>query len=154
VPLLREWSSPGKPIDSRQAAISSLARLQKDNKEITKQIVSYINEPRFPIRMSSIFALGTRGDASAIPALEDLLKSGDLSIEMTPMIKEQIARLKKSQGAKINPEDEGSGEDDQKEIGEAGQTAVTQRLDKLERLIQEMNERLKSIETRLPPLKQ
>jgi HEAT repeat protein len=154
VPLLREWSSPGKPIDSRQAAISSLARLQKDNKEITKQIVSYINEPRFPIRMSAIFALGTRDDASAIPALEDLLKSGDLSIEMTPMIKEQIARLKKPQGAKINPEDEESGQDDQKENSEAGQTAVTRRLDKLERLIQELNEKLKSIETRLPPPKQ
>jgi len=49
VPLLLEWSAPGKPIDSRQAAISSLARLQKDNKDITKQIVSYLNEPHFPI---------------------------------------------------------------------------------------------------------
>jgi aminopeptidase N len=153
VPLLNEWSSPGKPIDARQAAIASLARLQKDNKEITKQIVSYINEPHFPIRMSSIFALGTRGDASAIPALEDLLKSGDLSIEMTPMIKEQIARLKKPQGGKNNPEAEEDGEVDEKDSGEAGQSAVTLRLDKLERLIQEMNEKLKSIETRLPPPK-
>src|SRR6202521_1443329 len=154
VPLLLEWSAPGKPIDSRQAAISSLARLQKDNKEITKQIVSYINEPHFPIRMSSILALGSRGDASAIPALEDLLKSGDLSIEMTPMIKQQIARLKKPQGGKNNPEAEEDGEDDEKDVGEAGQSGVTQRLDKLERLIQEMNEKLKSIETRLPPPKQ
>jgi aminopeptidase N len=152
--LLLEWSAPGQPIDSRQAAISSLARLQKDNKEITKRIVSYINEPHFPIRMSAIFALGTRGDASAIPALEDLLKSGDLSIEMSPMIKEQIARLKKPQGGKNNPEAEEDGVDDEKEGGEAGQSGVTQRLDKLERLIQEMNEKLKSIETRLPPPKQ
>jgi aminopeptidase N len=154
VPLLLEWSAPGKPIESRRAAIASLARLQKDNKEITKQIVSYLNEPHFPIRISSIFALGSRGDASAIPALEDLLKSGDLSIEMTPMIKEQIARLKKPQGRKDNAEAEEDGEEGDKDGGEAGQSAVTQRLDKLERLIQEMNEKLKSIETRLPPPKQ
>ncbi|MFI5059403.1 MAG: M1 family aminopeptidase [Candidatus Acidiferrales bacterium] len=154
VPLLLEWSSPGKPIESRRAAIASLARLQKDNKEITKQIVSYINEPHFPIRMSSIFALGSRGDPSAIPALEDLLKSGDLSIEMAPMIKEQIARLMKPKGAKNNPETEEDEEEGEKDGGEAGQTAVTLRLDKLERLIQEMNEKLKSIETRLPPPKQ
>jgi HEAT repeat protein len=154
VPLLLEWSAPGKPIESRRAAIASLARLQKDNKEITKQIVSYLNEPHFPIRISSIFALGSRGDASAIPALEDLLKSGDLSIEMTPMIKEQIVRLKKPQGRKDNAEAEEDGEEGDKDGGEAGQSAVTQRLDKLERLIQEMNEKLKSIETRLPPPKQ
>lgn len=154
VPLLLEWSVPGKPIESRQAAISSLARLQKDNKEITKQIISYVSEPHFPVRISSIFALGSRGDASAIPALEDLLKSGDLSIEMIPMIKEQIARLKKPQDGKSNPQAEEEGENDEKDGGDSGQNAVTQRLDKLERLIQEMNEKLKSIEARLPPPKQ
>jgi len=66
VPLLLEWSSVGRPVESRTAAIYSLARLQKDNKEITKQIVSYLTEPRHPIRMASIYALGSRGDASAI----------------------------------------------------------------------------------------
>ncbi len=154
VPLLLEWSAPGKPIDSRQAAIGSLARLQKDNKDITKQIVSYLNEPHSPIRMSAIFALGLRGDASAIPALEALLKSGDLSIEMSPIIKQQIARLKKPQDGKGNPEADEDGEGGEKVGAEDGQAAVTQRLDKLEHLIQEMNERLKAIETRLPPPKQ
>src|SRR5207248_3188830 len=36
VPVLREWSAPGKPIDSRNTAIASLARLQKDNKDLTE----------------------------------------------------------------------------------------------------------------------
>src|SRR5216684_633239 len=125
VPLLLEWSAPGKPIDSRQAAIGSLARLQKDNKDITKQIVSYLNEPHFPIRMSAIFALGLRGDASAIPALEALLKSGDLSIEMSPIIKQQIARLKKPQDGKGNPEADEDGEGGEKVGAEDGQAAVT-----------------------------
>src|SRR5271168_1914366 len=100
VPVLREWAAPGKPIETRQAAIASLARLEKDNKEITNQIASYLTEPHFPVRMSSIFALGTRGDASAVPALEALLKSDDLSIEMVPMIKRQIATLNSPAGEK------------------------------------------------------
>src|SRR5467141_799577 len=40
VPILLQWSAAGKPIDSRTAAINSLARLQKDNKDITKQIAA------------------------------------------------------------------------------------------------------------------
>src|SRR2546426_4229893 len=160
VPLLLQWSAAGKPLDSRTAAINSLGRLQKDNKEITKQIAAYLTEPHFPVRMASIYALGGRGDATAIPALEALLKSDDLSIEMAPMIKGQVARLKKPDVAKPNPR----GEEGQEGDGEGGSASekpgasddsagVTQRLDKLERLVQEMNERLKTIETRLAPPK-
>ena len=154
VPLLLQWSAAGKPIDSRTAAINSLARLQKDNQDITKQIVAYLTEPHFSVRMAAIYALGGRGDASAIPALEALLKSDDLSIEMAPMIKGQIARLKKpadgKQGASV-----GSGDTDE-ESAEAGSEKLTteQRFDKLEHLLQEMSERLKSMEKRLPPPKQ
>jgi aminopeptidase N len=147
VALLREWSAPGRPIDSREAAFASLARLDKDNKEITRLLAGYLTEPRFPIRYSAILALGSRGDASAIPSLEALLKSDDLSIEMVPTIKEQITRLQKqSEKAASHATSEG---EDEKEDGP--DSAVTQRLDKLDRLVREMNDRLKSIETRLPP---
>jgi aminopeptidase N len=150
VPLLREWSAAGKPLDSRRAAIASLARLDKDNKEITKQIAGYLSEPRFPIRFSAILALGSRGDPSAIPALEALLKSSDLSIEMAPTIKEQIARLQKSKAEKGEGDGASSGEDADTESGGAGdQSAVLSRLDKLEHLVRDMNERLKSIEAQL-----
>jgi aminopeptidase N len=158
VPLLLEWSALGKPIESREAAIASLARLQKDNKDITKQIASYLNEPHFPIRMASIFALGSRGDASAVPALEALLKSDDLSIEMVPMIKGQIAGLKAPAGERHHQHSETPSEDEGADAASAttgnDQGAVAKRLDHLERLIQEMNDRLKTIETRLPPPKQ
>lgn len=148
VPLLREWAEPGKEIPSRQAAISSLASLQKDNKEITNQIASYLTEPHFPIRIAAIFALGMRGDASAIPALEALLKSNDLSIEMAPMIKEQIDRLKK--GPSKGGPHAGMGEGgDHAEA--AAKEADDQRLSRVEKLVEEMNERLKVIESRLPP---
>jgi aminopeptidase N len=147
VPLLQQWSAAGKPIESRTAAINSLARLQKDNKDITKQISAYLMEPHFPVRMAAIYALGGRGDATAIPALEALLNSNDLSIEMAPMIKGQIERLKKPAEGKPGA---GPGE-----AGGDGEKQTTdQRLDKLERLLQEMSERLKSMEKRLPPPKQ
>jgi len=158
VPLLLQWSAPGKPMDSRNAAISSLARLQKDNKDITNQIASYLIEAHFSIRMASIFALGARGDASAIPALEALLKSADLSIEMAPMIKRQIASLKAPAGEKRHPRGEASGEDETSEASSSPSTnepgAVAKRLDRLEQLMEEMADRLKTIETRLPPPKQ
>jgi aminopeptidase N len=157
VALLRLWSVAGKPIESRTAAIRSLASLQKDNQDITKQIGAYLGELHFAVRMASIFALGSRGDATAVPALEALLKSDDLSIEMAPLIKGQIARLKKTAGAK-SPSAGGESEESAGEAVSASEKTsdsapVLRRLEKLEHLVQEMNERLKSFETRLPPPK-
>jgi aminopeptidase N len=157
VPLLEQWSTPGKPIESRTAAVRSLASLGKGHQEITKQIAGYLTEPHFPVRMAAIFSLGGRGDATAVPALEALLKSDDLSIEMVPMIKGQIARLKNPAGSKPGS----AGDDDLESTEETASgsgkgsdsEAVLERLDRLEHLVQEMNERIKSFETRLPPHK-
>ncbi len=155
VPLLLQWSAPGKPINSRTAAINSLGRLQKDNQDITKQIAAYLSEAHFPVRMAAIYALGGRGDATAIPALEALLKSDDLSIEMVPMIKGQIARLKKPAGGKASGSyGDGDAGEESSERSDGERVTTEQRLEKLERLLQEMSERLKSIEKRLPPPKQ
>jgi aminopeptidase N len=153
VPLLLEWSAPGKPIDSRLAAINNLARLQKDNQDVTKRIVTSLTDPHYRVRMAAVYALGGRGDPSALPALEDLLKNNNLSIDVAPMIKKQIARLKASTKAKGKPfaADEENGENSG---AEGDQTDVRQRLDRLEHLIREINERLKSVESRLPPPKQ
>jgi aminopeptidase N len=155
VSLLVQWSAVGKPIDSRTASIGSLGQLDKGNQELTRQIASYLNEPRFPIRMAAIFSLGSRGDASAIPALETLLKGSDLSIEVAPMIKGQIARLQKAKDGKANQRGNAEeGEDADNPAASEDQAGIAQRLSKLERLIQEMNERLKTIEDRLPAPKQ
>ncbi len=154
VPLLLQWSAAGKPLDSRTAAINSLGRLQKDNKDITRQIAAYLSEPHFPVRMAAIYALGGRGDATAIPALEAVLKSNDLSIEMAPMIKAQIARLKKPADGKPDA-NRGAGDSGEESSEGGGEKLTTeQRLEKLEHLLQEMSERLKSMEKRLPPAKQ
>jgi aminopeptidase N len=145
VPTLREWVAVGKPIDTRQAAIYSLARLKKDDKEITQQISGLLNDTHFRLRFAAIFALGERGDASAVPALETLLKSDDLSIEMVPMIRTQIARLKRGPGKKPQP-----GEMNEPGEGGGDEDAVAKRLARLEKMMQEMSERLKNIEERLP----
>jgi hypothetical protein len=145
VPLLREWAAPGKEMDSRQAAIGSLARLQKDNKELTQMIAGYLQDSHFPVRRTAIYALGGRGDASAIPALEAVLQSKSLSIGMEPTIKEQIERLK-------NPLAKGGPHGMMKEDAKPGEKAgEDERLMHLEQLVQEMNDRLKEIEKRLPP---
>jgi len=145
-PVLREWAAPGKAIETREAAIASLARVEKNNKEITAQIAGYLTEPHYPIRYSAMAALGNRGDTSAIPALEALLKRDDLSIEMAPTIKKEIAKLQKQDNGKAA----GSAHDsDDDKSGESAEPVVTQRLDRLEHLLQEMSDRLKSIEARL-----
>jgi len=100
------------------------------------------------VRYSSIFALGERGDATAIPALEALLKSDDLSIEMVPMIKGQIAKLKRGPGKK--PEAADAGEAGEESSGDA---VIGKRLERLEKMLQEMSDRLKNIEERLPQKK-
>ncbi len=145
VPLLKEWAAPGKEMDSREAAIGSLARLQKDNKELTQVITGYLQDSHFPIRRTAIYALGGRGDVSAIPALETILQSKNLSIGMEPAIKEQIERLK-------NPLAKGGPHGMMKEDAKSSEkTGQDERMMHLEQLVQEMNERLKEIEKRLPP---
>jgi hypothetical protein len=102
-----------------------------------------------------VFALGARADASAIPALEELLKSNDLSIEMAPIITTQIARLKRPAKDKSDSHADAGDGDDEDEPGDSVAAnnkdhAMVARLDKLEHMMQEMNDRLKSIEGRLP----
>jgi aminopeptidase N len=149
VSLLREWAAPGKDIETREVAIASLARLDKGNKEITAEVAKYLTESHYPIRYAAIYSLGSRGDASAVPALESLLKRDDLSIDMGPTIKEQIARLQKQKGEKGDSHG-GVDSENEKETASAGQQDIADRLEKLEHLIQEMSDRLKLIETRLP----
>ena len=129
-------------------AIYSLARLKKDDKEITELIAGYMTEPRFPIRVASINALGWRGDKSAIPALEAMLKSDDLSIEVVPMIKRQIGRLRGG-GTKNGTHAGGTEETSTGGASEGNKPEVADRLERLEKLVHEMNERLKSIELKL-----
>jgi len=94
VPLLLEWSRTGEDMHTRQVAMLSLSRLDKQNKEITKTLISYLHEPYFDVTFWDLFAIGARGDTDAIGPLEDLLKSDDVTASQKTMIEEQIAALK------------------------------------------------------------
>jgi aminopeptidase N len=94
VSILTDWSKPGKPIASRQAAIGAVAELDKTNHEITETLVSYLNEPNVDIRLAAIFALGARGDTEAVAPLEEMLKHGELTVAVGPYIEFAIRLLK------------------------------------------------------------
>jgi aminopeptidase N len=98
VPILMDWSALGKPMGSRQAAIGAIAELDKTNKDITRMLISLLNEPYFDIRIAAIFALAARGDPDAIAPLEDLLRKGELTVAIGPYV-ELALRLLKAQPA-------------------------------------------------------
>jgi aminopeptidase N len=99
-PLVLEWSALGKPFESRGAAIGALADLDKDNKAVTQTLISYLREPYIDIKFDAVFALSRRGDPTAIEPMEELLKSGDLSLGTAPFIEAQISALKAKASAK------------------------------------------------------
>ncbi len=97
VPLLLQWSALGKPLNLRPNAISALGRLGLQNHEIENQLISYAAEPYRDVRLSAIYALGERGDPSAIAPLEALLSSGKLDEDATDRAKATIERLRRSE---------------------------------------------------------
>jgi uncharacterized FlaG/YvyC family protein len=70
---------------------------------------------------------------------------------MIPEIKEQIEKLQKPQATKDKERTDNENRDEDRDAPDssANQASVTQRLNQLERLVQEMNDRLKSIEAHL-----
>ena len=69
VPTLGEWSAQGKPVDVRDAAIASLADLDKKNEAIESQLLSYLDDPDQDVADFALLALGDRGDPAAIAPL-------------------------------------------------------------------------------------
>jgi HEAT repeat protein len=93
-PILLEWSAPGKPVSSRNAAITSIAGFDKKSKDITNALISYLSDPHFELRLTVALALSRRGDPDAIGPLQDLLKSGEFGMGEGPFIEGAIASLR------------------------------------------------------------
>jgi aminopeptidase N len=149
VPALLEWSSPGKPSALRGTAIGSLGRVDLKNHDITTRLISYLNESSFDIRYAAIFALGRRGDPTAVEPLEALLKTGQLSIGVPHAMEDLIAQLKGKDAQQKGPSSA-----EQKNGDAAGASSnnqeVLDRLDHLEHQLTDMNDRLRRIEASLP----
>ena len=100
VPILMDWSAPGKPIRGRIAAITSMGGLDKKNKDVTKAMISYPDEPHFDLQHADAFALVRRGDADAIGPLQDLVASGAFGAGEEAVIEGAIATLAESAGSR------------------------------------------------------
>jgi aminopeptidase N len=149
VPSLLEWSAPGKPSSLRGIAIGALGRVDLKNHDITARLISYLDESSFDIRFASIFALGRRGDPTAIEPLEALLKTGQLSISVPHALENLIEQLKTQKAA---PKDSPSVDQkisDASTVTASNNQVVVDRLDRLERQMSEMNDRLRKIEASL-----
>ena len=98
VPILTEWSAPGKPLSSRQDAIGALGQLDKRNGSITQTLLPYVHDPHFDARTAAILALGARGDVSAIDPLQNMRSSGDSTMPEGPYL-DMALRILRSQPA-------------------------------------------------------
>jgi aminopeptidase N len=148
VPILLAWSAAGKPIELRQAAIGSLGPVGRGNKEVTRALVACLDEPRIS-RYAVVFAIGRHGDPDAIPALENLLKGEKLSFGLKSVIKNQIESIRAQvAGGKAAESAYGPGVPAADLNGGVGadSAALMNQLEKLERRLDEMNERLAKIE--------
>jgi len=109
-----------------------------------------LQEPYFDIRFATLFALGARGDADAIPALEGLLKTGDLSNEVAPIVEEQIAAIRAAASEKQGAEGAVPGGHEVAGPATGAETeSVADAVKKLETLMEEVNGRLAKIESQL-----
>jgi aminopeptidase N len=148
VPTLLDWSSPGKPAQLRGIAIGALGRLDLKNHDITAKLISYLNESSFDIRFATIFALGRRGDPTAIEPLEALLKTGQLSIGVPHAVENLIEELKGKSAPQPSPA--AAGQKNNESVAANPSQAVLDRLDHVEHQLTDMNEKLQRIETSLP----
>jgi HEAT repeat protein len=88
------WSALGKPLNSREEAISAMGQLDKKNPMITETLVSYLHDSHFDLRIAAILALGARGDASAVAPLEEMRKHGEGTVVEEPYIDTALSLLK------------------------------------------------------------
>ncbi len=151
VPTLLDWSSPGKSAQLRGIAIGSLGRVDLKNHDITARLISYLNESSFDIRFATIFALGRRGDPTAIEPLEALLKTGQLSIGVPHAVENLIEELRGKSAPQ--PSAAATSQKNNESVTANASQAVLDRLDHVEHQLTDMNEKLQRIESSLPAKK-
>jgi aminopeptidase N len=92
---LGEWSTQGQPVDVRDAAIASLAQLDKKNETIESELLEYVDDPDHDVEISALVALGERGDSTAIAPLEAMLKRDDVDEDISRFVQRALARLRR-----------------------------------------------------------
>jgi len=102
-PLAIEWSAPGRPILTRASAIRALGSLDVHNPDLTKRLLSYLDERISDVRRAALNALDDRADVSAIDPLEAVLARGDLSGGVEDLARRVLNQLRKLKGESVPP---------------------------------------------------
>lgn len=89
-----KYAAPGNAPGVRQAALAIVAEVGKGNDKSLAVILSALNEASLNVRVAALQALSTLGDARAIPALEDLAKTGDLPDLVKQWLNYTLARIR------------------------------------------------------------
>jgi HEAT repeat protein len=170
VPILMKWASTGRPLNVRQTAIQGLGSLDRGNKEVTRALIGYLQQPYLGVRFATIFALGQRGDAEAAGPLTTLLETGEVPEILRSIVQAQVNRLRAAGQRAAQPAG-GAGQPAAAQPPEApaqtqapaagGDTAslqqmgaqILQMLEKLQKETADINERLKKLEARMPEKK-
>lgn len=144
VPLVLDWSAPGKPLDARPEAIRALGRLARKNREITRRLIGYLAEPVLDVRQAAIFALAERGDPEAADPIEALVRSGELYDTARSEAESVVKALRKTDelSAQRTPAP-GTVAD------AATSPDVRAALDRIEHEIKELKDRVKKLEEKL-----
>lgn len=152
-PVLLTWAAPGKPVTSRAAAISALGQLDRNSKDITKTLISYLDEEHVDVQRAALQALVARGDQDAVPALEALQKNPSLSIGMRPFLGRMIQQLKAAAPTPAGangPNGAGGARASNAAAGDGGRNASNEKLLKaietLQQQVTELNDRMKKLE--------
>jgi HEAT repeat protein len=72
IPLALEDSAYGKPDALRIAAVNTLSRLGRGNKEVYKRLIEITEDPNVFMRARAIRALGALKDPEVMPKLEEI----------------------------------------------------------------------------------
>jgi len=94
--LVLDWAAPGRPLNTRAAAIRALGALEVRNPDVNKRLLSFLDERISSVRRAALGALSARGDASTIAPIEAALDRGDLAGPVEDYARRVVARLKKT----------------------------------------------------------
>jgi aminopeptidase N len=135
LPLVMEWTAYGKPEQVRQTAATFLGTIGKRLKEAEKEpvvdrIIELLQDPNWRVRLASIRAAQTLGDARAIPRLQSIVETA-LEGREVRLSREAIKAIR-----------EGSERDEEVK-------KLREDLDKLQGENRELKERLESLEQKL-----
>ena len=97
--VVLDWSAPGRSLRTRATAIRALGSLDTHNKDVTRRLLSYLDERYSDIRRAALSALYDRKDATALGPLENALNSGQLDGPVEDFARRVAAHLRQKEGA-------------------------------------------------------